>query len=120
MIAHVASSGEDRGRVVLQLGSRTPNEVALNAAIRIARAFQSEIESLFVEDQQLGIAQNPQVLHPATLIGTTSQLGTVSKFPADARTELADLLKEVRKLNERIEALDRTLKGAEKKEPQKK
>jgi len=53
MIAHVASSGEDSGRVVLQLGSRTPSAVALSAAIRIAQAFQSEIESLFVENEQL-------------------------------------------------------------------
>ena len=53
MIAHVASSGEDSGRVVLQLGSRTPSAVALSAAIIIAQAFQSEIESLFVENEQL-------------------------------------------------------------------
>jgi hypothetical protein len=53
MIAHVASSGEDSGRVVLQLGARTPSAVALSAAIRIAQAFQSEIESLFVENEQL-------------------------------------------------------------------
>jgi hypothetical protein len=53
MIAHVAQSGEDRGRVVLQLGSANPSSIALEAAVRIARAFQSEIESLFVEDAQL-------------------------------------------------------------------
>jgi hypothetical protein len=53
VIAHVASSGEDSGRVVLQLGSRSPSSIALSAAIRIAQAFQSEIESLFVENQQL-------------------------------------------------------------------
>jgi hypothetical protein len=53
MIAHVAQSGEDRGRVVLQLGSAHPSVVALEAAVRVARAFQSEIESLFVEDEQL-------------------------------------------------------------------
>jgi hypothetical protein len=53
MIAHVAQSGEDRGRVVLQLGSAHPSAVALEAAVRVARAFQSEIESLFVEDEQL-------------------------------------------------------------------
>jgi hypothetical protein len=53
MIAHVARSGEDRGRVVLQLGSINPSAVALEAAVRVARAFQSEIESLFVEDSQL-------------------------------------------------------------------
>ena len=53
MIAHVAQTGEDRGRVVLQLGSAHPNTVALEAAVRVARAFQSEIESLFIEDAQL-------------------------------------------------------------------
>ena len=53
MIAHVAQSGEDRGRVVLQLGSAHPSAIALEAAVRVARAFQSEIESLFVEDEQL-------------------------------------------------------------------
>jgi len=53
MIAHVASRGEDSGRVVLQLGSRSPSPVAMSAAIRIAQAFQSEVESLFVENEQL-------------------------------------------------------------------
>lgn len=53
MIAHVASRGEDSGRVVLQLGARSPSVVAMSAAIRIAQAFQSEVESLFVENEQL-------------------------------------------------------------------
>lgn len=53
MIAHVAESGEKRGRVVLQLSSGEVSEVALAAAMRIAAAFKSEIESLFVEDEQL-------------------------------------------------------------------
>lgn len=53
MIAHVAESGEDRGRVVLQLGSTPPSPIALEAAVRIARAFGSSIESVFVEDEQL-------------------------------------------------------------------
>jgi hypothetical protein len=53
MIAHVAQAGEDRGRVVLHLRSAHPSAIALEAAVRIARAFQSEIESLFVQDEQL-------------------------------------------------------------------
>ena len=53
MIAHVAQAGEDRGRVVLHLRSANPSAIALEAAVRIARAFQSEIESLFVQDEQL-------------------------------------------------------------------
>ena len=54
MIAHVAEAGEDRGRVVLRLGSSgCISEIALEAAMRVAQAFQSEIESVFVEDRQL-------------------------------------------------------------------
>lgn len=53
MIAHVAAAGEQRGRVVLQLTSGRPNRIALLAALRVAKAFESEIESLFVEDQNL-------------------------------------------------------------------
>ena len=53
MIAHVAQTGEDRGRVVLQFGSAHPSTIALEAAVRIARAFGSEIETIFVEDEQL-------------------------------------------------------------------
>jgi len=53
MIVHVAAAGEARGRVVLQLGSGEPNVLALQAAVQVARAFNSEIESLFIESQQL-------------------------------------------------------------------
>lgn len=54
MIAHVAEAGEDRGRVVLRLKATTrPSAVALDAAMRIARAFGSELESLYVQEQQL-------------------------------------------------------------------
>lgn len=53
MIAHVAEAGEGRGRVVLHLTPTPPSEVAIEAAVRVARAFQSEIESLFVEDATL-------------------------------------------------------------------
>ncbi|MGD9803617.1 MAG: hypothetical protein AB7E81_18050 [Hyphomicrobiaceae bacterium] len=53
MIAHVAEAGEGRGRVVLHLTQSAPNPVAVEAAVRVARAFQSEIESLFVEDSTL-------------------------------------------------------------------
>jgi hypothetical protein len=53
MIAHVAQSGEDRGRVVLHVRSGLPSAIALEAAVRVALAFQSDIESLFVEDEQL-------------------------------------------------------------------
>ncbi|NJO23494.1 MAG: hypothetical protein HC868_11845 [Sphingomonadales bacterium] len=53
MIAHVAQTGEDRGRVVLHLRSSHPSTIAVEAALRVARAFGSDLESLFVEDEQL-------------------------------------------------------------------
>lgn len=53
MIAHVAEAGEARGRVVLRFCAGAPSDAAIRAAVRIAEAFQSEIESLYVEDSQL-------------------------------------------------------------------
>ncbi len=54
MIAHVAAAGEGRGRVVLWLGSSAQTSpAAVDAAMLLARAYDSEVESLFVEDQQL-------------------------------------------------------------------
>ena len=53
MIAHVAEAGEVKGRVVLRLGSSVAHPLAIAAAVRVAHAFQAEIEALFVEDQDL-------------------------------------------------------------------
>ncbi len=62
MIAHVAEAGEGRGRVVLHLTDARPSPVAIEAAMRVAQAFQSELESLFVEDvAMLDIAGLPFV-----------------------------------------------------------
>jgi hypothetical protein len=61
MIAHVAAAGEGRGRVVVWLptaGRASPP--AIEAAMLVARAFGSEVESLFVEEGQLfDLAQFP-------------------------------------------------------------
>ena len=54
MITHVAEAGEQRGRVVLWIGGGDePHDTAVEAAIRLAQAFQAEVESLFVADHQL-------------------------------------------------------------------
>lgn len=50
---HIAEASEAKGRVVVHLASGTANTVAIDAAVWLARAFQSEIEGLFVESQQL-------------------------------------------------------------------
>ncbi|AHB49802.1 hypothetical protein W911_00730 [Hyphomicrobium nitrativorans NL23] len=54
MITHVAEAGEQRGRVVLWMGGADdPQQTAIEAAFRLAQAFQAEVESLFVADHQL-------------------------------------------------------------------
>lgn len=50
---HIAEASEAKGRVVVQACSSRACPVALEAAVWLAAAFQSEIESLYVEDQQL-------------------------------------------------------------------
>lgn len=62
MIAHVAEAGEGRGRVVLRYSIGDPSPTAIAAAVRVARAFKAEIESLFIEDTQLlDLAKHPFV-----------------------------------------------------------
>ncbi len=61
-VVHVAEAGENRGRVVLRLASAGPHRLAVEAALRVARAYQSELESIFIEDQRLiDIAAHPLV-----------------------------------------------------------
>ena len=50
---HIAAASEAKGRVIIQASCGAANPVVLNAAIWLALAFQSEIEGLYVEDQQL-------------------------------------------------------------------
>ena len=52
MTAHVAEAGEARGRVVLRFSAGMPNQVAIDAAVHVARAFDAEVENLYVEDVQ--------------------------------------------------------------------
>lgn len=57
---HVAEAGEAKGRVIVHLCSGTASPIALDAAVWLARAFQSEIEGLFVEQLQLiELVQSP-------------------------------------------------------------
>lgn len=50
---HIAAASEAKGRVIIQASCGAANPVVLDAAIWLALAFQSEIEGLYVEDQQL-------------------------------------------------------------------
>lgn len=60
-VVHVAQAGENRGRVVLRLASADPDRFAIAAALRLANAYEAELESIFIEDQQLlDICAHPQ------------------------------------------------------------
>jgi hypothetical protein len=53
MITHVAEAAEARGRVVLRLTSGRVQLTAIDAAVRLAKAYHAEIESLCIEDTEL-------------------------------------------------------------------
>lgn len=78
MIAHVAEVGEARGRVVLRICEANPSTVALAAAIRVARAYQSEVESLFVTDEQVLTLTRYPFVRVVSLSGRSTE-------PCDAR-----------------------------------
>ncbi|MGE0849223.1 MAG: hypothetical protein AB7O44_06305 [Hyphomicrobiaceae bacterium] len=85
MIAHVAETGENQGRVVLQLGSARPSVIAMEAAVQIARAFQSEIESIFVEDKQLFDCAAYTFVREVSLTGRASRAVTADAMTRDLR-----------------------------------
>ena len=85
MIAHVAETGENQGRVVLQLGSAHPSAIALEAAVRIARAFQSEIESIFIEDEQLFDCAAYGFVREVSLTGRQRQVMSPAGMTRDLR-----------------------------------
>ncbi|CAN0509632.1 unnamed protein product, partial [Phaeothamnion confervicola] len=71
-----AEAGEAKGRVVVHSSSARVSPVALEAAVWLARAFQSEIESLYVENTELiAIASHP-VAREISHAGRVSRGGT--------------------------------------------
>jgi hypothetical protein len=61
------------------------------------------------------ILPQPFPNQPSVFPNAVNPFWPTPSTPHDARAELADLVKEVRKLNERIEKLERSLKAAEEK-----
>jgi hypothetical protein len=95
MTAHVAEAGEQRGRVVLKLGFSEPSRVALEAAIRVAQAFQSEIESLFVEEPQLLEAASLPFTREVSLTGRQRRDFTPEVVARQMRHVAHDLMRRV-------------------------
>ena len=86
MILHVAEAGEDRGRVVLRLGPLRPaSDAALKAAVMVAQAFGSEMESLFIEDSQLFDLAGFPFVRETSLSGLTTRPISVPDLERDVK-----------------------------------
>lgn len=106
MIAHVAAAGEGRGRVVVHLApSGRISNAALEAAFLLARAFQSEIETVFVEDERvLALAQFP-FAREIGLSGRTSRSLTLANVEAELANLASGLQRRVADMARRCEVL---------------
>ena len=103
MIAHVAQSGEDRGRVVIQIRSRHPSAVAMQAAVQIARAFGSDLESLFVEDEQLFDCAAYGFVREVSLSGRESRVLSLDTMMRDLHLAAQGTRRELEALTRRAQ-----------------
>jgi hypothetical protein len=96
MIAHVAQAGEQRGRVVLWLDSAgEPQETAVDAALCLAQAFDSEMESLFIEDRQLFDLADLPFAREISLSGRKSRTLSAHRLEREMRTLASALQRRV-------------------------
>lgn len=99
MIAHVADREEASGRVVVRLSHAGFNAAAFDAAIRLARAFNSGIECLFVEDVELlALAQFPFAREIAALGKRTARAITPDAIAHDMRLQFAALQRQLARI----------------------
>ena len=97
MIAHIAQADEHRGRVVLWLGTEAePQETAVDAAFTLAQAFESEIESVFIEDRQLFDLAGLPFAREIPLSGRGTRRMTVEALERDLIAHAAALQRQVR------------------------
>lgn len=96
MIAHVAQADEQRGRVVLWLGaSGDPHDTAVDAALSLAQAFGSEVESLFIADRQLFDLAALPFCREISLSGRRSRTLTATSLALDIEAHAAALQRRV-------------------------
>lgn len=92
MIAHIAHADEQRGRVVLWLGgSGEAHDTAVDAALRLAQAFESEIESLFIEDCQLYDLAELPFAREVSLSGRRTRAFSAASLAKDMQAHAAAL-----------------------------
>lgn len=98
MIAHVAEAGEGRGRVLLHVSAQTASPIALEAALLVARAFNSELESLFVEDETLFDIASFPFAREISLSGRESRALTPEMIECQCRSAATAIAKRIRLL----------------------
>ena len=92
---HVAEAGEAKGRVVVHLSAGNPSTIAIDAAIWLARAFQSEIEGLFVENQQLLEWARYPFAREVSLSGRAQRSLSTEELEREMRSASCDFHREV-------------------------
>lgn len=96
MIAHVAQADEQRGRVVLWLGAAgEAQDTAVDAALRLAQAFESEIESVFIEDRALFDLAGLPFAREIPRSGAGAQALSVEALARDMRAQASALQRHV-------------------------
>jgi hypothetical protein len=96
MIAHVAEADEQRGRVVLWLGANAETQdTAVDAALRLAQAFGSEMESLFIADDQLFDLAELPFAREISLSGRRSRVLSSSTLAQDLKQHASALQRRV-------------------------
>lgn len=91
MIAHVAEADEARGRVILRTTSVRASEIAMMAAVRVARAYRSQIESLFIEDPELLAVTRFPFAREISIVGRSVREISAASIIDDMRRQYAGL-----------------------------
>ncbi len=113
MIAHVAEAGEGRGRVVLKLDACTmASDCAIEAAVKVAQAFQSELEGLVVEDIALFDLASFPFAREISLSGRVRGALAAADIEREAQLSASALLRKVEAIAARaaVPLLRRTIR----------
>ena len=99
---------QDTGRILLQVRSNRPSTLALETTVRIAQAFQAEIESLIIEDQQLFELAGFPFAREISLSGRGSRELSLADVEHDARLTVAAVRRRVEATARRAQVIHHT------------
>ena len=98
MIAHVASSGEDSGRVVLQLGARTPSAIALRPRSALRKPSSRKSKASSSRTNSCSIAPSFSFVREVSLTGRWSRTVSREEMAFGLRLAANDARRQVEKL----------------------